>query len=143
MTLDEFRELAEAWGADIARWPEHLRASAGELAREPDAAAVLAEAERFDGLIRAAKPKVSADRVNQAVVNVAALVAAESRRKGFHGVFLRPWWLMPAASFATAAVLGVSLGLMKPFNTPHGSNDAPVITMILDAESFGPDWLLR
>jgi hypothetical protein len=143
MTLDEFRELAEAWGADIARWPEHLRASAGELGRQPEAMAVLAEAERFDCLISAAKPKVSADRVNQAVVSVAALVAADGRPRGFHAVFLRPWWLVPAASFSTAAVLGLSLGLMKPLNTLRGSSDAPVLTMILDAGSFGPDWLLR
>jgi hypothetical protein len=86
---------------------------------------------------------VSADRVNQAVVSVAALVAADGRPRGFHAVFLRPWWLVPATSFATAAVLGVSLGLMKPLNTLRGSSDAPVLTMILDAGSFGPDWLLR
>jgi hypothetical protein len=143
MTLDEFRELAEAWGGDIARWPEHLRASAAELAGQPEAMAVLAEAERFDRLIGAAMPKVSADRVNQAVVNVEALVGAGRHPLDFRGVFLPQWWLMPAASFATAAVLGVSLGMMKPLNTLRGSNDAPVLTMILDAGSFGPDWLLQ
>jgi hypothetical protein len=143
MTLDEFRELAEAWGADIARWPEHLRMSAAELARRPEAMAVLAEAERFDRLISAAGPKVVADRVDQAIFNVVTLVAADSRPAGFRGMSLLPRWLIPATSFATAAVLGVSLGLMKPLNVLGNSNDTAILTMILDAGSFGSDWMLQ
>lgn len=143
MTLAEFRELAEAWGADIARWPEHLRVSAAELARQPEAMAVLAEAERFDRLISAAKPKVVADRVDQAIFNVVTLVAADSRPADFHGVSLLPRWLIPAASFAIAAMLGVSLGLTKPLHTLRSSNDTAMLTTILDGGSFGPDWMLQ
>jgi hypothetical protein len=143
MTLDEFRELAEAWGADIARWPEHVRRSAAELASEPEAMAVLAEAERFDRLIGVANPKVSADRVDQAIFNVVTQVASDGRPAGSHRVSLLPRWLIPAASFATAAVLGVSLGLMKPLSTLRSSNDTAMLTMILDAGSFGQDWVLQ
>jgi hypothetical protein len=143
MTLDEFRELAEAWGADIARWPEHPRMSAAELARQGEAMAVLAEAERFDRLISVAKPNVQADRVDQAIFNVVTLLAANSRPASSHRVSLRPRWLIPAAGFATAAVLGVSLGLMKPLNTLRSSNDTAMLTVILDTGSFGSDWMLQ
>ena len=143
MTLDEFRELAESWGADIARWPEHVRVSAAELARQPEAMAILADAERFDRLISVAKPNVLADRVDQAIINVVTRVAADGRPAGSKRVFLWPRWLIPAASFATAAVLGVSLGLMKPLNTLRSLNDTAMLTIILDAGSFGPDWMLE
>jgi hypothetical protein len=143
MTLDEFRELAESWGADIARWPEHVRVSAAELGRQPEAMAILADADRFDRLISVAKPNVLADRVDAAIFNVVTRVAADSRPVGSHRVSLRPRWLIPAASFATAAVLGVSLGLMKPLNTLRSLNDTATLTIILDTGSFGPDWMLE
>jgi hypothetical protein len=143
MTLDEFTMLAEAWGADIGRWPEHLRAAAADLAGRPEAAAVLAEADRVDRLIIAGKPDVSSDRIDRAIFGVVGTIAGKPHRTGSQAMRSLRRWLIPAASFATAAVLGVSLGLVRPLNMPRSAGEAPALTMILDTGSFGPDWVLR
>ena len=48
LTLDRFRDLAEAYGAAIARWPEPVRAAAMRMATEPAAAAILDRAAALD-----------------------------------------------------------------------------------------------
>jgi hypothetical protein len=143
MTLDEFRGLAEAWGADVGRWPEHLRTAAAGLAGGPEAAAILAEANRIDRLIIGGKPEVSRDRIDRAIFAVVAAIAAEPQRTASRSIRSLRRWLIPAASFASAAILGVSLGLVRPLNIPHSSSEAAALTMILDTGSFGSDWVLR
>lgn len=62
MTLEELRSLLDAHGGDPARWPADRRAAAEELAaRDPAAAAALAEASALDGLILRALGGTSAD----------------------------------------------------------------------------------
>ncbi len=51
MTLDRFRELADAYGGVIARWPEPDRAAALRLAAQPEAIAMLARASTLDTLL--------------------------------------------------------------------------------------------
>ena len=63
MTLEEFKALAAAWGSDMERWPEHLRAYAAITVRTHDAVAVLAEAEQIDQLIITARPEIADDRI--------------------------------------------------------------------------------
>ena len=59
LTPDRFRELAAAYGGVVARWPDDYRAAAAQMAREPFAVAVLAEAlaldEALDGWIEFAR----------------------------------------------------------------------------------------
>jgi hypothetical protein len=140
MTLGEFKALAETWGGDIERWPEHLRSAAKTLAGTPDAAAILADADELDRLIVAAKPQVSTDRVNQAMFNVVTTIADRSHRRALNGML--PWrrWFVPAASIICAAILGISLGIITPLKT---SIQPTILTMVLDAGSFEPDWMLR
>jgi hypothetical protein len=141
MTLDEFKVLAEAWGSDIERWPEHLRASALTVARSPEAMTILAQAEQLDRLIIAARPEISADRISKAAMTVVTKVGAGGYQAQLHRIFALPRWWLPAASFACAALLGISLGVVTPL---HGFRDpmrSPVLTMILDEGSF--DWVLR
>jgi hypothetical protein len=140
MTRDEFKALAEIWGADIGRWPEHLQPAAATLAATFEAAAILADAGRLDELIVAAKPEVSADRVDRAMSNVATMIADSGHRKALNGISWPRWWLIPAASIACAAVLGTWLGIVTPLETLRHRT---VLTMVLDASSFDPDWLLR
>jgi hypothetical protein len=142
MTLDEFTLLAQAWGADIGRWPPHRRSAAAGLAGTPEATAILAQAERLDRLIVAGKPDVSKDRIDQAVFGVVAAIAGVQRRTTSRSLRSLRRWLIPAASFACAAVLGVSLGLVRPLNMPPSAREA-VALMILDTGSLGPDWVLR
>lgn len=62
MTLEELRSQLDAHGGDPARWPADRRAAAEELAaRDPDAAAALAEASALDGLILRALGGTHAD----------------------------------------------------------------------------------
>jgi hypothetical protein len=144
MTLAEFKALAQAWGADIGRWPEDTRAAGACLACKPEAAAILAEAEHIDELIGKTRPEISAARVDQAISGVLKVIAAAALRTTTPSVLLpHRWWLIPAASFACAAILGVSIGLMRPLNTSRNASRAPALTMILDNGPFGPDWVFR
>jgi hypothetical protein len=140
MTLDEFKALAEIWGADIARWPDHLRSAAGMIAGTSEAVAILAEAGELDQLIVSSKPQVSADRVDRAMFNVVTMIADRSHRRALGGILSPRRWLIPAASIVCAAILGMSLGIIKPLKT---STQRTALTMVLDAGSFDPDWFLR
>jgi hypothetical protein len=51
MTLDRFRDLAEAYGATVARWPEDQRDAALRIASQPDAVAILAQAAALDTML--------------------------------------------------------------------------------------------
>jgi hypothetical protein len=141
MTLDEFKMLAEAWGSDVERWPEHLRTPALTIARTPEAATILAEAEQIDRLIVAGRPQISADRIGRAAKAVVTSIARSGRPTGVYGLFAVPRWWLPAASLACAAILGISLGVLKPLNPSRDSIRSSVLTMILGEGSF--DWVLR
>ena len=87
MTIDEFKQLAEAWGADIARWPPHRHVEAEAVARTPAATAILEEAQRLDCLIAMSTPEIDADRINRASLNVATAIAADGDRTPVPGAF--------------------------------------------------------
>ena len=140
MTLDEFRALAETWGADTGRWPEHLQPAAATLAETSAAVAILADAGKLDRLIIAAKPQVSADRLDRAMFNVATMIVESGHRNAASRLLLPHWWLVPAASVACAAILGTWLGIVEPLETLRHRT---VLSMVLDAGSFDSDWLLR
>jgi hypothetical protein len=141
MTLDEFRLLAQAWGSDIERWPEHLRAAAVALARMPEAAAILADEQQIDRLIASSRPEVSDDRSGRVMFNVVTAIAAAGRPTELPKISRSPRWLRPAASLICAALLGASLGVLTPLHGLFGSPPTPALTMILDPWSF--DWVLR
>ena len=142
MTIDEFKTLAEAWGGDIARWPPHLRAAAQALAQTPIGRAALDEAQRLDRLIATATPEIGAERINRALFNVATAIAAADRPPPRSRV--ARWWLVPAASFACAAVVGISLGVTHPLSSFQRSADAAsVLSIILGDDSIEPNWVGR
>jgi hypothetical protein len=142
MTIDEFKTLAEAWGGDIARWPPHLRAAAQALAQTPIGMSALDEAQRLDRLIATATPEIDAERINRALFNVATAIAAADRPPPRSRV--ARWWLVPAASFAGAAVVGISLGIMHPLSSLRHSADATsVLSIILGDDSIETSWVGR
>jgi hypothetical protein len=142
MTIDEFKTLAVAWGGDIARWPPQLRAAGQALAQTPLGMAALDEARRLDRLIATATPEISAERINRALFNVATAIAAADRPPPRSRV--ARWWLVPAASFACAAVVGVSLGIMHPLSSLRHSADATsVLSIILGDDSIETSWVGR
>jgi RNA polymerase sigma-70 factor, ECF subfamily len=140
MTLDEFKALAEIWGSNIGRWPEHSRSAAETLAGSSEAATILENVGKLDQFIAAAKPHVSSDRVDQAIFNVVTKIADHGHRWTPGGILLPRRWFIPAASIVCAAILGISLGIVTPLET---STHSAALTMVLDAGSFDADWLLR
>ena len=80
MTLERFETLADAYGADLARWPPADRAEAERwLAQTPGAGAVLLRAARLDQALASFETKpVTADlqrRIVTALLNRRALAA--------------------------------------------------------------------
>ena len=51
LAFDRFRDLADIYGAAVARWPEPVRAAARRMATEPAAAAVLDRAATLDTML--------------------------------------------------------------------------------------------
>jgi len=134
MTLQEFARHAEAWGADIARWPEDVRAQALHLSTLREAEAVLARQRELDTLLRAATPDVAPARVDLAINRVVTALAAEKPRSRFSAALSR--WLIPAAGLACAVGIGALAATVGPL-ADHGVEDARgVLTMIFDMSSI-------
>lgn len=143
MTLNEFQALADAWGGDVGRWPEHLREAALTLAKTSEAQEILAGAQRIDALIMTARPQSSEDRAGAAMFAVAVKVGAEARDAGRadkrSGLFGLPWW----AAAAAGIVLGAWLGFEKPLDAWRGPHHQTVLTMIFNEGPGDPGWVLR
>lgn len=103
MDLTRFEALAEAYGADLRRWPAAERDAADALmAAEPEPArAILAEAEGVDDLLAASRPPLVSQALRDAVL--AGAPRPRPRRSGLG------FWLS-GAGFATAAVAGMLVG---------------------------------
>ncbi|HKR88362.1 MAG TPA: hypothetical protein VJS38_09310 [Phenylobacterium sp.] len=107
MTKDEFQQLAEAYGGDVARWPLGLREDAALFtAQDPlSAQATLAREASLDAALdtlpRAPAPRELYDRI------IADAPAGRRRRR------LWRLWLAPAgvgAALASVAAAGLVLG---------------------------------
>lgn len=149
MTLERFDALAQAWGGDIARWPEAERAAAAMLAaRAPQAAAALAQAAALDAAL-ADLDATPGPAPSQALLAVCAEAAMrEAGRKaaarrliaraptartapgrasaGRAAAARRARWPM-AAAMAAAAVAGVVIGasgMMEALLPPPQDADA-------------------
>jgi len=103
MDLKRFEALAEAYGADLRRWPAAERDAADALmASQPDGArAVLSAAEALDDWLAASPPPTPSFALRDAVA--AAAPKARPQRSAI------VWWLS-GAGFATAAMAGVIVG---------------------------------
>src|SRR5437588_10536390 len=98
MTLQEFTRHAAAWGADIARWPEGVRAEATRVAASAQAQAILTGERRLDTMLRDETQDVAPARIDRAVQRVVTALAAERPRRWFAGALSR--WLIPTAGLA-------------------------------------------
>jgi hypothetical protein len=138
MTVDEFSRLADAWGGDIARWPEQFRTAAERIARtDVEAASILERVRAFDRLLVDNMPAVSDERAAaaaRAVVSRLAAGSAGTSRAASQPLLLR--WLVPAMSFACAAVLGIYLGFAYPMlGGPDNSLAGKALVMILEEDT--------
>lgn len=141
MTLERFQALAQAWGGDIARWPEAERAAAALLAaRAPQAAAALAEAAALDAALAemdagpgpAPSSALLAACAEAAVREAAVREAgrrADARRAARRGVRL-PMAARMAAAAVAGVLIGVS-GLMEALEPPQDADAALVTSDLL------------
>lgn len=115
MTPDRFRELAETWGGDVARWPAAERAAALGMARTEAGAAILREHQAFDALL-AAPPDVPPARAGRAALSVLQAIAASEAQPPWYRRWLRPVSLLPVGSLACSALLGFWLASALPYH---------------------------
>lgn len=108
MDLERFEHLADAYGADLRRWPEAEREAARVLmAADPRAGLVLGEADVLDALLDAA-PRPTPSHVLRERVIADAAGAHLGRRRSPWGPFA---W-MSGAGWAAAACAGVAFGMV-------------------------------
>ena len=108
MTLDRFEYLADAYGADLRRWPEAEREAARRLmAADPRAGVVLSEADLLDVLLDAAPRSAPSHVLRERVIASAAGARLGQGRRG-----LGPLAWMSGAGWAAAACAGVAFGMV-------------------------------
>lgn len=111
MNLERFKQLADAWGADLRRWPESERAAAQALlGRDADARALLNRAAEFDAVLDAHVVVPPGARLTQAVLAGAPAVArprSSGKRTGWQ--FPRSWW-WSGAGVAGVGLAGAAVG---------------------------------
>ena len=134
MTLQEFAHHAQAWGADIARWPQGVRAQALHLSTRPEAEAILASQRELDMLLRAATPDVAPARVDHAINRVVTALASEKPRARLSAALSR--WLIPAAGLACAVGIGALAATIGPLADNGADEPRGVLTMIFDMTSI-------
>jgi len=128
MTPERFETLAEAYGGDVARWPQADREAAAEwMAAEPDRAeAILARADDLDAALAAfAPPRASADLADRIVAG------APRPRPRWVG------WLWPAgmgAGLAAACVAGVVAGAHLAAASAPSMESDPMVTAVSDED---------
>jgi hypothetical protein len=153
LTLQQFRAMAESYGADLRRWPEPVRNEAQALLRaSPRARAILDDARIVDDVIATASAREQrvlhfASSCNEAILarlrsRVQARIAAAAVHPPVprHSVWRRaeradwgstPWlcWLGLATSGGLAVAAGLVIGGM---NASAPASD-PVLSMLLPA----------
>ena len=140
MTLQEFTRYAEGWGADIARWPEDVRAQGARLAATPEAEAILAQQRALDAMLVSSAREVAPARIERAINRVVTALAAEQPRGGLSAALSR--WLIPAAGLACAVGIGALAATVGPLADTSPDDAHGVLTMIFDMTSVGQGFVL-
>lgn len=111
MTLDRFRDLADAWGGDLSRWPASEQAAARVLMEtSPAARAEFDEARSFDVLLSRDVVAPPSSGLRREIV-----LAADARLEG--GFWKTLWRELGGAriagpALAASVVLGVAASAM-------------------------------
>jgi len=141
MDRARFEALAQAYGADLRRWPPAERASADDFViADPQAArAALAAAEPLDDLLHASRNPVPSPELRASVLAGAPKPRRAAPRFGF--------WLS-GASLAAAGVAGVMVGVsMAGGMVADARVDAMLADLLMPEATevlpMGPNWPLE
>lgn len=118
MKESEFRHYAQAYGAQISRWPDAVQADALALRETSWARDILAEAAEADALFEALPVTVAPRRVGASIARVNARIDAQ-KTPGWHGLWR--WFALQGAGVATAGVLGVFVAVATAGTAPSDS----------------------
>ncbi len=118
LTADRFRALADAYGGVVARWPEDHREAAVQMASQPAAREILAQALALDEVLDAwtvAPPSISLRE------RLTADAPAPKRRLAARG---RLWWsgIGIAATLAGATAGTAAVAIVSPLDPPSDSS---------------------
>lgn len=135
MSMEEFRALLGAWGADAGRWPGDRRAAAEALLSHSDEArALLAEEAAFDALLERA-PAIEPGTALTA--SIMAIPRSTRQDRGAGGWRLDFLPVLPRfAGLAAAAVMGFYIGTTSLFQ-PAQSLAAGAETLNISDYVFG------
>jgi hypothetical protein len=114
MTLQEFKELAESYGSDLARWPERKRKEAHEmLASGPEAVQVLRDEQVLDRLLNVRDiPPLSA-AFEAKILSIPEQVKQDAAEElSLLLIWMRPVWAK-ALVLVLCAFIGYGVGTMK------------------------------
>jgi anti-sigma factor RsiW len=130
MTIERLKALAEAYGADLRRWPASERPFAESLvATDPAARAALEEAAALDVLLDASpRPALSA-------ALAARILAAAPKARAARAHLGRIFWFL-GAGWAAAACAGVVAGVGL---TSHLTADEQADAILYQATLSGVD----
>ncbi|WP_029415933.1 hypothetical protein [Brevundimonas bacteroides] len=132
MNADRMRELAEAWGGDLRRWPAAERSAAEDFAAtRPEAAdRALFEARQLDAALDAAPRVVVSTALSDRVI-ASAQGAGLKARAAWPGLRRLLW--IGGASWAAAACAGVMFGLTLTGDLERQAQ----LDLVLDQASIG------
>lgn len=132
MNLERFEHLADAYGADLRRWPEAEREAARRLlAADPRAGRVLDAADVLDAFLdKAPRPAPSYALRERVIADAAG--ARLGRGRGLWGPFA---W-MSGAGWAAAACAGVAFGMVL---TSQMTAEVRADTVLYQASLTAPD----
>jgi hypothetical protein len=135
MTIERFKVLVEAYGANPARWPEAERALAEAFANAtPEAQRILSEASALDRLLDAAS---TAPVTRDLETRVLGSFGAPKTRRWLPEVM--PW--TQAAALAASLVLGMLAGSALPAIAGIGEGSVVADPAMVAFGDFGEEYL--
>jgi len=129
MDIERFKDLTEAWGGDISRWPDAVRAEANVfLEQEPTAKVLLVEAAQLDEILEPSYLEAPSDLLEMRIMRSFPKSAFDAD------------WRRPAVAAAAALVIGVMGGFAGGTLVPAQVDDASSLEYADAFDGLMEDW---
>jgi len=129
MDIERFKDLTEAWGGDISRWPDAVRAEANVfLELEPTAKDLLVEAAQLDEILEPSYLETPSDLLEMRIMRSFPKPAFDAD------------WRRPAVAAAAALVIGVMGGFAGGTLVPVEVDDASSLEYADAFDGLMEDW---
>lgn len=123
LSLERFRDLADAYGGVVARWPERHREAAMRMASAPEASAILEQASALDEMLDAWHVPAAPPALRDRLIGDAPGKSLAARA--------RLWWsgVGIAAALAGAAAGTAAVAMVMPVDaSPESSTSFGDVT---------------